>query len=143
MPENKIFLPCHSSVKWSSPGDFLKAQFIIFSCQKYVKKGYMEMRKWIYLVPLKSVLGRCISHYSEYVSNNRIWIRLCLLYYFFHFESIKFRSSRWQMSIKKEVFKNFAIFTGKHLCWSLFVIKLPAYKPANLLKETPTQVFFY
>ena len=36
---------CHSSVKWSDPGDFLKAQFVIFRCLKYVKKGYMEMRK--------------------------------------------------------------------------------------------------
>ena len=47
--KNKIFLPCHSSVKWSNPGDFLKAQFVIFRCQMYVKKGYIEMRKWIYL----------------------------------------------------------------------------------------------
>ena len=43
--KNKIFLPCHTSVKWSSPGDFLKAQFVIFRCQEYVKKGHMEMRK--------------------------------------------------------------------------------------------------
>ena len=39
MSKNKIFLPCHSSVKWSDPGDFLKAQFVIFKNQKYVKKG--------------------------------------------------------------------------------------------------------
>ena len=32
---------------------------------------------------------------------------------------IKFRSSQQRCSIKKGVFKNFAIFTGKHLCWSL------------------------
>ena len=63
MSKNKIFLPCHSSVKWSNPGDFLKAQFVIFRCQKYVKKGYIEMRKWIYLVPLKSVLGCSSLHY--------------------------------------------------------------------------------
>ena len=43
--KNKIFLPCHSSVKWNGPGDFFKAQFVIFRCQKYVKKGYMEKRK--------------------------------------------------------------------------------------------------
>ena len=55
MSKNKIFLPCHSSVKWSDPGDFLRAQFVVFRCQKYVK-----MRKWIYLVILKSVLGRSI-----------------------------------------------------------------------------------
>ena len=36
--KSKIFLPCHSSVKWSSPGDFLKAQFVIFRFQKYFKK---------------------------------------------------------------------------------------------------------
>ena len=30
---------------------------------------------------------------------------------------------------KKAVLKNFAIFTGKHLCWSLFLIKLQALRP--------------
>ena len=30
---------------------------------------------------------------------------------------------------KKAVIKNFAIFTGKHLCWSLFLIKLQAFRP--------------
>ena len=29
----------YSSVKWSNPGNFLKSQFVIFRCQKYVKKG--------------------------------------------------------------------------------------------------------
>ena len=71
-----------------------------------------------------------------------LWIRVCFFYYFFHFESIKFISSRSQMSFKIDVFKKFAIFTGKHLCWSLFVIKLPASKPANLLnKDSNTGVF--
>ena len=35
-----------------------------------------------------------------------------------------FRSSRLQMFFKIFVLKNFSIFTGKHLCWSLFLIKL-------------------
>ena len=30
------------------------------------------------------------------------------------------RSTRFQMFFKKGVLKNFAILTGKHLCWSLF-----------------------
>ena len=34
------------------------------------------------------------------------------------------RSSRSQMLFKIGVFKNFANFTGKHLCWSLFLKKL-------------------
>ena len=29
---------------------------------------------------------------------------------------------------KKAALRNFAIFTGKHLCWSLFLIKLQAFK---------------
>ena len=40
-----------SNVKYCDLKDFLKAQFVIFRCQKYVKKGYMEMGKWIYLEP--------------------------------------------------------------------------------------------
>ena len=38
----------------------------------------------------------------------------------------------------KSCFKNFAIFIGKYLCWSLFLIR--NFK-ATLLKETQTQVF--
>ena len=38
------------------------------------------------------------------------------------------------MSFKIGSFKNFAIFTGKHLCRGLFLIKLQAFKPENFLK---------
>ena len=34
------------------------------------------------------------------------------------------RSSRRRCSVKIGVLKNFANFTGKHLCWGLFLIKL-------------------
>ena len=36
------------------------------------------------------------------------------------------------MFFKRGVLKHFATLTGKHLCWSLF-----------LMKETPTLVFLY
>ena len=36
------------------------------------------------------------------------------------------RSSRSQMFLKIDVLRNFASFTRKHLCWSLFLIKLQA-----------------
>ena len=39
---------------------------------------------------------------------------------------------------KKCVLKNFAYFTRKHLCWSLFLIKLQDFRHA----ETPTQVLY-
>ena len=34
------------------------------------------------------------------------------------------RSSHWNSSVKEGVLRNFANFTGKHLCWSLFSIEL-------------------
>ena len=34
------------------------------------------------------------------------------------------KSSHWKCSVRKGVFGNFTKFTGKHLCQSLFVIKL-------------------
>ena len=38
------------------------------------------------------------------------------------------RSSRWRCSVKKGALKNFAIFTEKHLCGSLFLIKFQAWR---------------
>ena len=37
---------------------------------------------------------------------------------------MNFRSSHWRCSAKKGVLKNFAKFTGKHLCESLFFNKV-------------------
>ena len=37
--------------------------------------------------------------------------------------------------MEKVVFKNFAIFTGKHLCWSLLLIDLRASRPVTFLKR--------
>ena len=51
------------------------------------------------------------------------------------------RSSRSQMFFKIDLLKNFAIFVGKLLCWSLFLIKLQALKPATLLKRLQHMCF--
>ena len=54
------------------------------------------------------------------------------------------RSSCSQILIKISVLKNFAIFTEKHLCWSLFLRNLQVLKPASLLKEhSNTDVFLW
>ena len=54
------------------------------------------------------------------------------------------RSSCWRIFIKISVVKNLAIFTGKHLCWSLFLRKLQVLRPASLLKEdSNTGVFLW
>ena len=39
-----------------------------------------------------------------------------------------FRNSHQRSSIEKAVFESFAIFTGKHPCWSLFLVKLQAFR---------------
>ena len=41
----------------------------------------------------------------------------------------KYRSSHLRCFVKKAVLKNFSIFTGKHLCWSLMSIN---YRPLDL-----------
>ena len=45
------------------------------------------------------------------------------------------KSSRSQMFFKIGVLKKFAIFTGKHLCWCLFLIKLQVWRPETLLTK--------
>ena len=42
---------------------------------------------------------------------------------------------------KKAVLKNFAIFTGKHLCWILFLIKLQVFRTAILIKSLQHRCF--
>ena len=37
--------------------------------------------------------------------------------------------------MKKVVLKHFTIYTGRHLYWSLFLIKLQGFSPATLLKR--------
>ena len=47
-------------------------------------------------------------------------------------------------TIKLGVLQNFAIYTGKQLRWSLFLVKLLAFSPATLLKrDSSTEVFLW
>ena len=43
---------------------------------------------------------------------------------------------------KKSCSYKFAIFTGKYLCWNLFLIKLQAFMPATFLKRDSNTGFF-
>ena len=52
------------------------------------------------------------------------------------------RSSHRRCSIKKAVLKNLAIFTGKHPCWNVFLIKLQNFRTATLLKGNSNAVVF-
>ena len=52
-----------------------------------------------------------------------------------------YRSVRSQVFYKISVLKNFTIFTERHLCWSLFLIKLQAWKPTTLSKRLQHRCF--
>ena len=52
----------------------------------------------------------------------------------------KWQAQPPEVFCKKGVLKNFSNFTGKHLCWGIFLIKLHEWKPVTLKKETLTQV---
>ena len=46
-----------------------------------------------------------------------------------------FRRSRPEVLYKKSALRDFAKFTGKHLCQSLFFNKVSGLRPATLLKK--------
>ena len=52
-----------------------------------------------------------------------------------------FRSSRLQMILKIGALKNF-VASEKHLCWSLFILKLQTWRPPTLLKRDSNTVVF-
>ena len=49
------------------------------------------------------------------------------------FVLLKSRSSRLHTLFKVDVLKNFIIFIGELLCWSLFLIKLQVFRPSTLM----------
>ena len=54
------------------------------------------------------------------------------------------RSSRLQMIFKIDVLKDFAIFTGKHMYWSLFLIMFQVLRSATLSeRDSITRVFWW
>ena len=54
----------------------------------------------------------------------------------------EYRSSHWRCSVAKGVFRNFAKFTGKHLCHSLFFNKVAgAYFSFTLVTYLFSSVF--
>ena len=55
--------------------------------------------------------------------------------YLEHHEEWSFRSSHQGCSIKKDVLKNSAKFTGKQMCQSLFLNKVAGIRPATLIRK--------
>ena len=53
------------------------------------------------------------------------------------------RSSRSQIIFEIDILKNFAILTGKHLCWSLFLIKLRNFQEQFFYRTFPVAASDY
>ena len=45
------------------------------------------------------------------------------------------------MFYEKADLQSAEIFTGKHLCWSIFLMKLQAFRPVTLLKRLQHSLF--
>ena len=91
-----------------------------------------KLRIWSYL--LKKSLMENFFFYALYIQLHFIFSRTCLYLYLLGYYI--FRSSHRRCSLKKGYLRNFAKFTGKHMCQSLFFDKIAGLRPAALLKKT-------
>ena len=65
------------------------------------------------------------AEYRAVFSTTNVFFKLCLYVFKYAFRS-SFGSSRSEVFFKMDVLRNFAKFTGKHLCRDSFLIKLQA-----------------
>ena len=77
--------------------------------------------------------GRSSVNYPQSLTFDRLYLSCndhCDRWFFQEiFFIIIFRSSHTHIFFKTGVVRNFAIFTGKQLCWSFFLIKLQVFQP--------------
>ena len=88
---------------------------------------------------LKEICHLCFSSLSFYLFSSYLFV-----FFIFFFCVDNGWNSRSQMFFKIDVLKNFGNFTGKQLCWSLFLIKLQSWRPETLFKrDSNTGVFLW
>ena len=91
----------------------------------------------------KKVIPKILFNFEfeNYVLNNvhMNYVHLLLRFQSLLLSRVTFKKQPPEVFYKKAVLKNFAIFRGKTLCWSLFLINVAGH-PATL-NETPTQAF--
>ena len=123
----------------------VNCHFLIFilrmACSLHVVETYIKGTSWkrCYLVTSSRLIN---VYFTNQVSILLISAEIKKWKSLFFFKSTYFWSSRSQMFIKGGVLKSYAIFTGKHLCWSHFLIKFQLFRPATL-KVTPMKVFYF
>ena len=121
----------------------------------YHFKFYKGRFRQILLGPFLNTLSQIKSR--SFSAGNKINEILIIIKFksFFFFESqsywtstcniyLKFKSSRPEVFCKKGVFRDFAKFTGKHLCQRHFFNKVAGLRSAIVLKKPPeTGVFLW
>ena len=106
-------------------------------------KASILMFEWVLDMPLTCLKKDKNCKFLRNFWENLYWEMIFLTVIFSKFCK-KFRDSHPSCSIKKDLLKNFIIFTGKHLCWILFLIKLQDWRPTTLLKrDSSTGVFLW
>ena len=112
------------------------------ACSLHVVETYIKGTSWkrCYLVTSSRLINVYFTNQVSILlisAEIKKWKR----HYFFFVKSTYFWSSRSQMFFKGGVLKTYAIFTGKYLHWSHFLIKFQSFRPATL-KVTPMKVFY-
>ena len=106
-----------------------KLAFSPFSFNVWSKKQNQNL---VFLLCILSVWASLwitlLIYMGDSIINYTVWQSGCL-------QMSNFKSSNQRCSIKKGALKNFAKFTRKHLCQSLFFDKVVGLRPATLLKE--------
>ena len=82
-----------------------------------------------------------IKRRTSGITNDNDWYNEWPLWLKIFFNQYKCYSVYILIFINIIVLKNFAIFTGKHLCWSLLLIDLRTWRPATFLKRNSNTEF--
>ena len=81
-------------------------------CAEPCRPSFIQNLRWLLLY----FRGRYFFQLNlVFITESRTGFRFELLWK----HKLKVRSSHWNSSVKKNVLRNFASFTGKQLCWSL------------------------
>ena len=118
--------------------------FVVQICVKSLGNR-VKIASQIHCIPAVSMPNKNRLYFTYFPRILRTIASRALLHFLFLTMSVKFdhtisnlqnwRSSHRRCSIKKDIIKDFAKFTGKHLRWSIFFNKVESLKPETLLKR--------
>ena len=117
----------------------LPAMFVLTGCDTV---SYFYRKSWASVrlpraYPSRGDVRRKAEKIFQIFVYDMYVLMYVLIFYFW-----LYRSSLQRCSVKKGVLKKFAIFPGKHLCWSAFLRELHVRRPATLLKRDPNTGVF-